>query len=128
MANRLMVVDDDEAFCLYVDSLARKHGWECRICTDSTTIERVLGEYAPDLLMLHIVMPGRDGIELVAHLTGLPKDTRILFVSASRSDYLSYARAISETRLERPVETRMKPLRPDDFAELLNGTRMDADR
>lgn len=79
----------------------------------------ILDDFQPDLLMLDMVMPGRDGIELVNQLRDCPKRMRIAFVTSATPDYLDYAKALSETRLQQIVETYRKPLRPSDVDSLL---------
>jgi CheY-like chemotaxis protein len=66
---KIMLVDDDK-FLLDMYALKfSKAGYEVE-SSDSTDValQKIRGGYVPDILLVDIVMPGMDGLELVATL------------------------------------------------------------
>jgi DNA-binding response OmpR family regulator len=68
MKKRILVVEDDAALARVVcDNLAFE-GFEVRCVGDGNLALNVARQFAPDLVLLDIMLPGRDGFELVGLL------------------------------------------------------------
>ncbi len=79
---RLLIVDDDAVNRLYIEGILRKHGFiNVRLAVDGSDALTQIEKEAPDLLLLDIVMPGLDGLEVCARLRGDARfaDLPILF-------------------------------------------------
>jgi DNA-binding response OmpR family regulator len=64
-AARVLVVEDAEAIRVSVESALAAAG--CRVLSrpDGTHLERQLAEFRPDLVVLDVMLPGRDGFALL---------------------------------------------------------------
>ena len=64
-ASRIMIVEDAETIRLAVATALRGHGFEVTALTDGANLEAELGASRPDLVLLDVMLPGRDGFELL---------------------------------------------------------------
>jgi DNA-binding response OmpR family regulator len=62
---RILVVDDEPAMVGAVSALVGSAGHQVVTAYDGDTALRRLAEEAPDLMLLDLAMPGRDGVEVV---------------------------------------------------------------
>ena len=61
---RVLVVDDDAALAEMLTIVLRNEGFDSRVCA---TGDRALGEfrdYRPDVVLLDLMLPGKDGIDV----------------------------------------------------------------
>ena len=64
-AARILVVEDSEAIRVPVQTALRAQGFAVESRRDGTDLEVELGSFAPDLVVLDVMLPGRDGFELL---------------------------------------------------------------
>jgi len=64
-ASRILVVEDSEAIRAPLSAVLRGHGFEVLAAEDGTELESLLRSFAPDLVVLDVMLPGRDGFELL---------------------------------------------------------------
>ena len=64
-ALRILVVDDEPAMVGAVSALVGSAGHQVVTAYDGDTALRRLGDEAPDLVLLDLAMPGRDGVDVV---------------------------------------------------------------
>ena len=82
---RILVVDDDPQTLLYVRDALTVAGYSALVTGDYQDLSRVIRAEKPQLVLLDLVLPGTDGIELmqrVPELTDLP----VIFISAYGRD------------------------------------------
>lgn len=65
---RILVVDDDAQFLRFVTELLTGAGYDARCAGDAFGALALAGEFAPDLVILDVSMPGTDGFELAQEL------------------------------------------------------------
>lgn len=66
---RILAVDDDRPYLLYVQLVLTRAGFEVELAQDgAAAIERIRKEPQIDLLLIDLAMPGIDGIETVRRL------------------------------------------------------------
>ena len=63
-AKRLLVIDDDSQIVEFVRMVAEKQGFEVAATSDPDEFMRTYGAFDPNVILLDVVMPGKDGIEL----------------------------------------------------------------
>ena len=77
-------VDDADIQSVAALALRAVGGFTVEICgSGSEALERALA-FAPDLILLDIMMPGMDGPTVLSHLRAMPKaaDTPVIFLTA----------------------------------------------
>ena len=68
---RVLVVDDDESNLTMIAQMLRLHGASVAIASESTNAGSIARNWDPDVLVLDIGMPDKDGYELLPELRGL---------------------------------------------------------
>lgn len=83
---RLMLVDDHPLMLIGISSMLDGKGIDI-VGTAGNGIEALqkVGELKPDVMMLDIVMPGMDGIELARHMRAEMPDVALLVLSSDSS-------------------------------------------
>ena len=64
-ASRIMIVEDGETIRLAVATALRSHGYEVSALREGSAMETELAAHQPDLVLLDVMLPGRDGFELL---------------------------------------------------------------
>jgi CheY-like chemotaxis protein len=84
MAEKILIIDDDIISQNVVRSTLTQAGYSVIVASDGDDGVRKASEHLPDLIILDIMMPGRDGGEVAAILRAGPgtKDVPIIFVSS----------------------------------------------
>jgi DNA-binding response OmpR family regulator len=64
-ASRILVVEDSDAIRVPLATALSGHGYEVSAAPDGTDLETRLRSSPPDLVILDVMLPGRDGFELL---------------------------------------------------------------
>ena len=75
MKGRILVVDDDTALAEMIGIVLRAEGFEPVFCEDGDSALDVFHAQQPDLVLLDLMLPGKDGIEvcrLIRAESGVP--------------------------------------------------------
>ena len=107
---RVLAVDDDPQALRYVRDALSKAGYEPVVTGDPAEALRLVAEEKPDLVLLDLMLPGTDGIELMKDILGAG-DVPVIFVSAYGRDEL-IARAFDMGAVDYVV----KPFSPTELA------------
>ncbi|MCU7802415.1 MAG: response regulator [Candidatus Thiodiazotropha sp. (ex Lucinoma annulata)] len=84
MPKKILIVDDEPNIVLSVEYLMKREGYQVITANDGQTALELLSETMPDLLILDVMMPRKNGFEVCSDiradptLSGLP----ILMLSA----------------------------------------------
>ncbi|MBU5592107.1 response regulator transcription factor [Clostridium sp. MSJ-4] len=62
---KILVVDDDENICEVIKMYLQSSGYDTRISNDGKEAQEVFLEYKPDLVLLDIMLPHVDGIDVL---------------------------------------------------------------
>jgi DNA-binding response OmpR family regulator len=62
---RILVVEDSDAIRLPVVAALAAQGFELAAAADGIDLESLLPSFAPDLVILDVMLPGRNGFELL---------------------------------------------------------------
>lgn len=65
---KILVVDDEPNILKLVDAYLKPEGYEVLTASDGITGLKAARAFKPDLLILDVMLPGMDGIELLTHL------------------------------------------------------------
>lgn len=84
MGQRILVVDDDHDIAEMLGMVLRAEGFEPSFCADGALAMDAFTKVQPDLVLLDLMLPGRDGIEIcraIREVSGVP-----LIMLTARSD------------------------------------------
>ena len=111
---RILVVDDDPQTLRYVRGVLSESGYELSVAADPSDVPRLLSEQQPHLVLMDLMLPGTDGIELmktVSELANVP----VIFLSAYGQDEV-IARAFETGAADYVV----KPFSPTELVARIN--------
>src|SRR5690348_13488512 len=64
----ILVVDDQKEICEVVQQYLSSEGYRVSVASDGTSMRRVMGQSAVDLVILDLMLPGEDGLTLARQL------------------------------------------------------------
>ena len=119
MSARILVVDDDLALSEMIGIVLRSEGFDPHFCADGAAAIGTFREVRPDLVLLDLMLPGMDGIEVCSRLreeTGTPiimltakSDTVDVVggLEAGADDYI--VKPFNPKELVARIRTRLRP-------------------
>jgi EAL domain-containing protein (putative c-di-GMP-specific phosphodiesterase class I) len=122
---RLLVIDDEEDICDTVSEIAADYGFDVQTISHSDAVASALDSFRPHAIIMDLMMPGMDGVELLRMLAEASSTAKITLMSGNDSRVLNSARKLGSAHgldivgtLEKPIG--VKPLR--DTLDLMRGT------
>jgi two-component system OmpR family response regulator len=79
---RVLVVDDETTLAELLSMALRYEGWEVRSAGDGRGALRLAREFQPDAVVLDIMLPDMDGLEVLRRLRAETPDVPVLFLTA----------------------------------------------
>ncbi len=119
MTARILVVDDDTALAEMIGIVLRTEGFEPHFCEDGSNALADFRSVAPDLVLLDLMLPGKDGIEVCADIreeSGVPiimltakSDTAdvVKGLESGADDYV--VKPFNPKELVARIRTRLRP-------------------
>jgi two-component system alkaline phosphatase synthesis response regulator PhoP len=80
----ILIVEDEPEIASLIQHTLEAEGFDCRSCRDGITALQAFREQPPDLIVLDLMLPGLDGLEVCARIRQKPgtKDPYILMLTA----------------------------------------------
>ena len=90
---KILIVDDEKDIIEFLQYNFKKEGYQVYSARNGVEGKEMAIKVKPDLIMLDIMMPGMDGVELCKELRDIPDfdNTLILFLTARGEDYSQIA-------------------------------------
>ncbi len=81
---QILIVEDEADIAELLQLYLEKEGFTCRVCRDGVNALQAFQEMQPDLIILDLMIPGLDGLEVCARIRQKPgtKDPYILMLTA----------------------------------------------
>jgi two-component system OmpR family response regulator len=79
---RVLVVDDETALAELVSMALRFEGWAVRCAADGVSAVREAKQFRPDAVVLDIMLPDLDGLEVLRRLRMEQPEVPVLFLTA----------------------------------------------
>jgi two-component system, OmpR family, response regulator len=79
---RVLVVDDEPSLAELLASVLRYEGWEIRTAGDGSNAVRAAREFRPDAVVLDIMLPDFDGLEVLRRVRAELPHVCVLFLTA----------------------------------------------
>jgi len=67
---RVLVVDDDASLAEMLTIVLRQEGFDSRMCLRGDQAVEAFRDYKPDVVLLDLMLPGRDGIDVCKEIRG----------------------------------------------------------
>ena len=67
---RVLVVDDDSSLSEMLTIVLRSEGFEPRVCPTGDQAMGMVREFKPDLVLLDLMLPGKDGVDVCRQIRG----------------------------------------------------------
>ena len=112
---RLLVIDDERDIGEFIGEVAKGLVYEILVTADTKSFMEEYNSFMPDVVVVDVVMPETDGIELVKFLANNGCNARILVISGYAERYLENTKSLAEAFGLPSVKTMTKPL---ELAEL----------
>ena len=123
MTSRILVVDDDTALAEMIGIVLRTEGFQTVFCADGAEAVDAFRSSRPDLILLDVMLPGIDGIEVCRRVraeSGVPiimltarADTSdvVVGLEAGADDYI--VKPFNPKELVARIRTRLRPVATD---------------
>ncbi|MES2798994.1 MAG: response regulator transcription factor [Bacteroidota bacterium] len=109
--SRILVVDDDEDIQILLKFNLEKEGFEVSIANNGEEALKLFESFGPDLVLLDVMMPGMDGIEVCEQIRekSAGKKTIICFLTARNEDYsqISGLEAGADDYVAKPIKPKV---------------------
>jgi two-component system alkaline phosphatase synthesis response regulator PhoP len=88
MPASILIADDDPNIVLALRFLMEKEGYRVRVATDGEAALAAIARHRPDLVVLDVMMPRRNGFDVCTAVRADPRlaDTRIIMLTAKGLD------------------------------------------
>ena len=107
---RMLVIDDEEDICDTIAEIATAYHFEVSTISNPDNVAAALTTTKPDFIMLDLMMPGTDGVELLRLLAEHTKNAKLCLISGSDARVLNSARRLGSAHGLNVVAALEKPL------------------
>lgn len=85
----ILIVEDEFEIAQLIQLYLEKEGFSCHHCRDGTSAIQAFQEQTPDLIILDLMIPHLDGLEVCARIRQQPisKDPYILMLTAKGEEH-----------------------------------------
>jgi DNA-binding NtrC family response regulator len=114
-AVKVLVVDDDKAICDFMETFLSKDGFQVTTLEDGASALEEVKNGGYHLIVLDLMMPQVDGIELLGQIRKVDSDVAVVIFTG----YPSLDSAVQSMKLD-AVDYLKKPFNPEEFREVLD--------
>jgi len=107
---RMLIIDDEEDICDLIAEIGTRRGLEVRTITNPENVPTTLANFKPDFIMLDLMMPNTDGVELLRLLADHVRDAKLCLISGSDTRVLNSARRLGSAHGLNVIAALEKPL------------------
>lgn len=112
MTGRVLILDDDTAVGETIQFVAEAADMDARSVSTPEEFFRTIVEWKPTHIVLDLIMPEMDGVEIMRHLAKRKIDAQIVILSGVGSRVLDAARRTASEKGLRIAGVLSKPIRP----------------
>lgn len=110
MTKRILIADDEANIVATLEFLMEQAGWEVKVAATGDDALVLAASFAPDLLLLDVMMPGKSGFEVCQRLRSDPatRAIKIVMLSAKGRD-MEVAKGLelgADAYVTKPFSTR----------------------
>jgi len=115
----LMVVDDNESMAKLVSNVGEIVGFDVRSTFSAKEFQEVWSECDPSAIVLDLVMPDMDGIEILDWLAEQKCSAPIILMSGYEGKYVGMANSFGVAKGDKVVGSLTKPYKVDQLEMML---------
>ncbi len=124
MQQRLLVLDDEPEFCEYVRKVAEQENYIVKTLQDSREFEALYESFNPTLIVLDLVMPNIDGIEIIQWLSSKERPVHVVLATGYNPRYAMMADKLAMGRSKHlKISPIAKPVRVNTLRQILQKTQ-----
>ncbi len=112
---RLLVVDDEPGFGELVREIAEESGYQVGVTLNARDFKRAYEDLDPTVVVLDIVMPETDGIELIHWLADKNSRAKLIVVTGFNPRYAAMAEVLGRSQGLGEVVSLAKPFKVADL-------------
>jgi len=88
MARKVLIADDEQNIVISLEFLLKREGFEVLVAGDGESALQMVAEHHPDLVLLDVMMPKRNGYEVCQRMRERPewRGIKIVMLSAKGRD------------------------------------------
>ncbi len=114
----LLVIDDEPDMAELIGDVGSSMGFDTAVTTTVSEFQKTYLKEQPDVIVLDIVMPDMDGIELLQWIGKKGSDASIIIISGY-SDYIKMTKLIGKNQGCHIEGSLTKPFSLNDLGQLL---------
>jgi len=80
LSHRVLIVDDEPNIVISLEYLIKKEGFEVAVATDGEAALQQAADFAPDLILLDVMMPKKSGFEVCQALRADPAQAAVKII------------------------------------------------
>lgn len=84
MPKKVLIADDEQNIVISLEFLMKREGFEVFVASDGESALQIMAEHRPDLVLLDVMMPKRNGYEVCQQIRANPawQDTKVIMLTA----------------------------------------------
>ncbi len=124
-AKKILVVDDEPDFCDALRDFLTSKGYEVAVVLSGEEALPAYMQEKPDVVLLDIQMPGKDGLQVLRELKAIDPAARVIMITALMEEEVA-----KQALVEGAFEYITKPIDPDylELALMTSLALSDADK
>jgi DNA-binding NtrC family response regulator len=127
MHRKLLVIDDQDSMTRIVSKIASDLGYQVRTLNDPASAFEEFEAFRPDVLVIDLVMPEVDGIDVLHKVLAAGTRTEVIVMSGYGKAYLKLGTDVAAFHDHPAIRTLAKPFRKADLIAMLTHTTLDAE-
>jgi DNA-binding response OmpR family regulator len=116
---KLLIVDDDIGLAKVYARVGSDAGFDVRVVNDPLGATEAFLAFNPDVVVIDIVMPEKDGIDVLNEFLLIGDETRFIVLSGYGDGTLRLAENLGKFHGNRRLSVATKPIRRAALLELL---------
>lgn len=110
MSKRILIADDEPNIVISLEFLMKREGFEVQVAVDGEAALQAIAEQLPDLILLDIMLPRKDGFEVCQQIRSNPQwqSLKVVMLTAKgRDTEVSKGLALgADAYMTKPFSTR----------------------
>ncbi|MEX0707165.1 MAG: response regulator [Woeseia sp.] len=107
---RMLIVDDEPQICAFLERVARPLGFQVQTLSSSHTFTDTLLSFQPTVVILDLVMPNADGVELLREMKDVECKAHVIMISGMDQRVLSVSQNLGRSHGLNMLGVMQKPI------------------